>query len=162
MMLRTILVAASILFPSYVSKEQYVSLTPNSTGSDPYQALQPINPRDPNGLRFIRNVPLDLVLTIFTCGLWNLRVQYIQMQAVNAILGKEKYRFLPWLCFTFLTCGLYHIYHEYLKSIDIAHSIKKTNEEPILEIILIVFGLSIVADAIQQAMINKYFGVASL
>lgn len=80
------------------------------------------------------------------------------MAALNEILKENKYRFGKWFLFCILTCGLYHFYHEYLKSVDIARVIKKTHEEPVIEIILMVMGLSFVADAIQQSSINAYYG----
>lgn len=111
----------------------------------------------------VRNIALDLVLTILFCGLFNLYVQYKQIEAVNSMLRQEKYSFLIWLFLTLITCGLYHIYHEYRKSSDIAEVMNEPNSsEPIISIILTVFGLHIVADAIQQAKINQYYGNTQL
>jgi len=119
---------------------------------------------DPNlkGL-FVRNIGLDLVLTVLTCGLFNIYVQYKQMQALNYLLGKPKYEFVSWALLCAITCGLYHIYHEYRKSSDLAILLKDTNSlEPIITIVLTVMAFSIVADAIQQYHINRYFGHQAL
>lgn len=108
---------------------------------------------------FVRNIALDLVLTLLLCGLFNLYVQYKQMQAVNYMLGEQKYNFLPWLLLTIVTCGLYHIYHEYRKSTDIAKSSNEpSSSEPVVSIVLTCVGLAFVADAVQQSSINAYFG----
>lgn len=108
---------------------------------------------------FVRSIVLDLLLTILTCGLFNLYVQYRQIVTVNAMLGKEKYSFIAWLLLTIITCGLYHIYHEYRKSSDIAEAMQEPHSnEPIISLILTVFGLHVVADAIQQSRINKHYG----
>lgn len=107
----------------------------------------------------IRNIVLDLLLTIVTCGIYNIYVQYVQMNAVNAMLGREKYSFLPWALFTILTCGLYHIYHEYRMSEDIVAVVPSASKnEPIVTLLLSLFGFHFVADAIQQGLINRYFG----
>lgn len=112
---------------------------------------------------FVRGIALDIVLTIITCGLFNLYVQYRQMEAVNGMLREEKYSWIVWLLLSFITCGLYHIYHEYRKSSDIAEVLgDKNSNEPIINVILTIFGLSIVADAIQQVHINKYYGSKEL
>ena len=111
----------------------------------------------------IRNIGLDIVLTIITCGLFNIYLQYRQMIAVNTMIREIKYKFVPWLLLSIITCGLYHIYHEWRKSSDIAIALGKTeSQEPIINVLLSIFGLSIVADAIQQAEINKYYGSTAL
>lgn len=113
--------------------------------------------------RHVRNIPLDIVLTLVTCGLWNLVVQYSQMQAINDMIREEKYHFWKWFLLTLVTCGLYHIYHEYIKSQDIEKVFgRQDSSEAVVTLILALFGLSIVADAIQQSHINKYYGDFSL
>jgi hypothetical protein len=117
----------------------------------------------PNGSEHVRNIGLDIVLTILTCGLFNIYLQYRQMIAVNIMINEIKYKFIPWFLLCIITCGLYHIYHEWRKSSDIAVALKKTeSQEPIINVLLSIFGLSIVADAIQQAEINKYYGSSAL
>ncbi|MEM1023348.1 MAG: DUF4234 domain-containing protein [Myxococcota bacterium] len=117
----------------------------------------PLSGPDPE--RHIRSIPLDIIFTLLSCGLFNFWVQYKQMQAVNDMMGTEHYRFLPWLLLTLVTCGLYHIYHEYRKSRDVQQALGDgSSSEPIINVILSVMGLHVVADAIQQAEINRYFG----
>lgn len=117
----------------------------------------------PIGPQHVRNIPVDLIVTLLTCGLFNLYVQYKQMQAVNDMLGEPKYSWLTWALLTLITCGIYHIYHEWRKSTDVARCQgEEGSSEPVVNIILTVVGLSIVADAIQQAEINRYYGSTSL
>lgn len=111
----------------------------------------------------VRNIPLDLVITVVTCGLWNLVVQWKQMASLNYMLGEDRYNFWVWLLFTLCTCGLYHFYHEYRKSADLGRLLSKPDtNEAILSLVLCAVGLSFVADAVQQHMINTYFGDTSL
>ena len=108
---------------------------------------------------YIRNIAVDLVLSVITLGIFNLFVQYHQVRAVNAMLGENKYSFRKWFIFTFISCGLYNIYHEYVKSIDI--SIVSGSDRQISGLIAILsslFGLFFINDAIQQKEINEYFG----
>ncbi len=117
----------------------------------------------PNNSEHIRNIGLDIVFTILSCGLFNIYLQYRQMIAVNTMIREIKYKFIPWLLLSIITCGLYHIYHEWRKSSDIVIALGKTeSQEPIINVLLSIFGLSIVADAIQQAEINKYYGSTAL
>ena len=115
------------------------------------------------GPEHVRNIALDLVLALVTCGLFNLWVQARQMDAVNAMLGEERYRFLPWFLLTLLTCGLYHVYHEYRFSSDIAAMLgPEAASLPMISLLLSLFGLTIVADAIQQSHINAHHGARGL
>lgn len=111
----------------------------------------------------IRNVAFDIVLTILTCTLYNFYVQYKQCEAVNDILGQPKYSFVSWLLLTIITCGIYHVYHEYRKSSDIATALgKQPDSAGLVAIVLTVFGMGIICDAIQQGEINSYYGNKSL
>ncbi len=112
----------------------------------------------------VRNIAKDLILTIVTCGFFNLYVQGRQMDAVNAMIKEEKYHFWSWFGLTLITCGLYHIYHEYRKSTDIMLVMNEPSQqnEPVVCLVLAIFGLGVVADAIQQSHINRYYGVTKL
>ena len=108
---------------------------------------------------FVRNIALDLVLTLVTCGLFNFYVQYQQILAMNDILKKTKYDFFAWLFFCVITCGLYHIYHEYRISTDLATVLNKSEEKSaIISLLLTIFGFCFILDAIQQSEINRYYG----
>lgn len=124
---------------------------------------QPVQYQSGQQSEHVRNIGMDVVWTILTCGMFNIYLQYRQMLAVNAMLRQNKYQFWPWFLLSIITCGLYHIYHEWRKSTDIAQVLKKPeSQEPVVNVLLCVFGLYIVADAIQQAEINKYYGSTAL
>lgn len=109
--------------------------------------------------KYTRNIAIDLLLTVFTFGLYNIYVQWRQIQAVNRMLKTEKYDFLKWCFLTLITFGLYHIYHEYRFSEDIEICLNRPyGMTPLVSLILTLFGLSFVADAIQQVQINRYYG----
>lgn len=111
----------------------------------------------------VRNIALDLILTLITCGLFNFYVQYKQCLAVNDMLKEEKYVFIHWLLFCLVTCGLYHIYHEYRKSSDIARVLNKQPDSAgLIAVVLTFFGLGIICDAIQQSEINTFYGNTQL
>lgn len=114
--------------------------------------------------QFVRSIPKDLILTLITFGIFNLHVQSRQMQAVNAMLKEERYNFWMWLLVTIITMGLYHIYHEFRMSDDIARVLGKPegNSDGLVSVLLTACGLFIVADAIQQSQINRYFGSQQL
>ena len=129
----------------------------------PRKSPMPPGPRSV-GQDHVRNIALDLIITILTCGLYNLWVQHKQMVAVNDMLQESKYHFLPWFLLSLVTCGLYHVYHEYRVSqdIDYALGVAGNSREPLINLILSIIGLHIVADAIQQSHINRYYGSTQL
>ena len=111
----------------------------------------------------VRNIAVDIILSFVTCGLYNLYWQYKQIDALNDILKQEKYSFLMWFLLTIVTCGLYHIYHEYRMSTDLAEAAgREGSNDGIIAIVLALFGLWIVVDAIQQSQINAHYGDRSL
>ena len=69
-----------------------------------------------------------------------------------------------WLLLTLVTCGMYHIYHEYIMTRDLvdAFPTPSGSMEPVVSIILTVMGLPFIADAIQQNMINRFYGSTEL
>jgi hypothetical protein len=113
---------------------------------------------------FVRNIALDIILTLLTCGLWNLFVQYRQMEATNFFLNESRYSFAAWLVFCLLTCGLYHFYHEYRMSQDLQLISPMMGEAqmPLVHLLLSIFGLSIITDALQQSHINRMLGHEAL
>ena len=113
------------------------------------------NKRNPD---MVRNIFWDIFFTLITCGLFNLYVQYCQILAINNMLNEDRYSFLKWLFFSILTFGLYHIYHEYVKGEDIDKCIGASGNTGIICLILTICGLSIIADAIQQSHINRFYG----
>ncbi len=110
--------------------------------------------------RFTAHIVVDILLTIVTCGIYNVYIQYRQIQAVNAMLGEPRYDFFRWAIFTFITCGLYHVYHEYLVTKDLMkYGGEHAEWEPLVAVFLSVAGFSWLVDALQQNTINKHFGV---
>ncbi|OFZ12923.1 MAG: hypothetical protein A2X86_08835 [Bdellovibrionales bacterium GWA2_49_15] len=111
----------------------------------------------------VRSIAGDLIFTVLTFGLFNIYVQYVQIQALNDMLKQPKYSFLKWAFFSIITFGLYHIYHEYRIGRDLAILLGHPESfSPYLQVLLTCFALHIIADAIQQSEINQYFGVNSL
>ena len=103
-----------------------------------------------------RNIALDLILTILLCGLWNLAVQISQVKTLNYLLKTERYSFWKIYILSLLTCGIYFIYFEYKKAEEIsALTGKDSDSDPILAVVLSIFGLSIVFDAIAQSKLNS-------
>ncbi len=105
------------------------------------------------------SVAREVVLSLVTCGLWDIIWQYKQMKVVNLLLGEEEFSFGKWLVFTILTCGLYHLYHEYLMGRAIVrvqhlYGLPPSESLPAISIVMALISLGIITDAIQQKEIN--------
>ena len=109
------------------------------------------------------NIAVDVILSVITCGIYNFFWQARQMRVVNVLLGEERFGFWMWFLLTLVTCGLYHIYHEYVMGQSITQVQRRFEKEAsdnlsLISLLLSVFGLTIVTDAIQQHEINALFG----
>ena len=105
-------------------------------------------------------IAMGIILSLITCGFYNIYWNYRQFQAMNALLGREEYQFWPWLLLSFITCGLYHIYYEYKMGSDLYNWLKEQGKDsnpnlPIIGTVLACFGLTIITDAIYQHELNK-------
>lgn len=130
-------------------------------GGAKYEPLPPLS--DPQAGSYTSNIALDVVLSFVTCGIYYFFWQARQFRAVNHLLGQDRYKFGLWFILTLVTCGLYNIYYEYLLAQGIAeaqekHGRPKSKDLPVLSLVLTIVGLNVVADALQQNEINKFFG----
>jgi hypothetical protein len=108
-----------------------------------------------------RSIGVCLLLTLVTCGLYDIYWQYRQMLCVNDMLGERKYRFWPWLLLTLFTLGFYNVYHEYRVTSDIARVTGRAGRHDAwIAAVLSAVGFSILVDAIQQSRINAHYGGA--
>lgn len=124
-------------------------MAPNQLGGEDFQKS-----------KYNLSIPVYLILTLITCGIFNLYWNYMQMEACNYLLKRQDFKFVYWILFSILTCGIYHIFYQYKMGAAITEIQKNNNKIifdslPILSCLLTLFGLSIVADCIHQYEINK-------
>lgn len=105
-------------------------------------------------------IALGIILSLVTCGLYNIYWNYKQFEAMNKLLGREEFKFVPWLLLSIVTCGLYHIYYEYKMGAELYGWLKSQGIDanpnlPVIGLVLSIFGLTIVADAVYQHELNK-------
>jgi hypothetical protein len=111
---------------------------------------------------FASSIALDIVLSVITCGIYWFFWQARQMRALNYLLKEQRFNFVLWFFVSILTCFLFNIYYEYIMAQAIVEIQRKkgmptSNDIPVLSLILSIFGLHIITDAIQQNEINKFF-----
>jgi hypothetical protein len=106
------------------------------------------------------DVAVGLILSIVTCGLYNIYWNYRQMRAMNALLGREEYEFVKWLVLSIVTCGLYHVYYEYKMGSDLQtwldqNGVVVSPNLGVVGLALSIVGLTVIADAVYQHELNK-------
>jgi len=106
------------------------------------------------------SIALYLVLTLVTCGVWNLYWNYVQMRECNTLLRRDEFSWLLWLLLTLVTCGLYHLYYQYkmgaaINEIQRAYGLPFTDGLPVLSLVAAILGVGVVADCIHQHELNK-------
>lgn len=111
-------------------------------------------------LRHFASIPLYLVLTLATCGLFNLYWNYRQMEACNELLRRDEFSFVSWLLLILITCGIYHLFYQYkmgaaINEIQDLAGLPVTDGLPVLSVVAAFFGVGIVADCIHQNELNR-------
>lgn len=107
-----------------------------------------------------RSVPVCIILSIVTCGLYQLYWFTMATNEVNAVTEEPGTSGGMALLLTIVTCGIYGIYWGWKMGEKLDLSRARHGAVPgsfaILFLILNLFGLSIVSLAIIQNELNKY------
>jgi len=111
---------------------------------------------------FYAGIGMGIVLTLITCGIYNLFWNYKQMRACNHMLGREEFNFAKWFLLTLITCGIYHVFYQYsmgqaIVEIQRNRHMPVFDSLPILSTLVTIIGLPFVIDAIHQSELNKLF-----
>ena len=119
---------------------------------------QGLRPLDPTEHRL--EIAWGIILSVLTCGIYNIYWNYRQFNTMNVLLGHHEYDFIKWLLLTIITCGLYHIYYEYKMGSDLAQILINNGQRdpgnlPLIGLVLSIFGLSVIVDAVFQHELNK-------
>lgn len=111
-----------------------------------------------------RSVPMCIILSIITCGIYGLYWFVCLNDDINEVTGEPGTSGAMALLFSLVSCGIYSIYWAY-KMGDKLDRARARNQVPqgslsILSLVLSIFGLGIVAWAIMQNEINHYVPAA--
>lgn len=107
----------------------------------------------------INSIFVDILLTLFTFGIWNLWVQFRQISDTNEILGNKEFpSMVKLILFSIITFGIYFIYHEYslTKKLHLLNFGEEMFHVEIFIVIFTVLGLWFLVDSYQQSLLNKF------
>ena len=109
-----------------------------------------------------RSIPAGIIFTLITCGIYNLFWNWHQMETCNELVGREE--FAPGRVFllSLVTCGIYFIYYQYcmggvIVEIQRKRQVPPFENLPLLSLLLSLFGMSMIVDAIHQHELNKFY-----
>ena len=107
-----------------------------------------------------RSIPVCIVLSIITCGIYGLYWMVMLTDEVNAVSETQGTSGALSLVFTIITCGIYGYYWAWVMGsrLDNARTARGigTGYLAVVFLVLNIFGLSIVTMAIMQSELNKY------
>ncbi len=101
---------------------------------------------------------VDFFLTVITFGLYNIYIQFRQIEDANQLYNQNKYSLAKIFLFTILTFGMYFCYHEYKLTLDLQEKAygNKKHLSSLWVIIATFFGIWPAVDSYQQALINTH------
>lgn len=119
-----------------------------------------LSPERPLTLDHDLDIAVGIILSLVTCGLYNIYWNYREFESMNALLGRREYRFWYWAVLSVVTCGIFHIYYEYKMGADLVRILKAKGHDanpnlPYIGLALSCFALTIVADAVYQHELNR-------
>lgn len=109
-----------------------------------------------------RGVAEGIILTLITCGIYNLFWNWHQMETCNELVGRREFDPVRVFLLSLVTCGLYFIYYQYTMGgiiVEIQRVRKTTPYEnlPLVSLFVSMVGMSVIVDAIHQHELNKFF-----
>lgn len=108
-----------------------------------------------------RSIALSIILSIITCGIYGLFWYAFMVDDANKVSGEyDSTSGGLTILYSLLTCGLYKIYWSYKVGKQLynagSNCGKDISDNSILYLILSLFGLSIISDALIQNDLNSF------
>ncbi|MFZ4578536.1 MAG: DUF4234 domain-containing protein [Myxococcota bacterium] len=106
-----------------------------------------------------RSIPLYVILTIVTCGIWGI-VWFFQLGGdIQSLRGDGKPSAGTDFLLTIVTCGLWGIYVSYQWPTLLLEPLRARGRQvdsnlPVLSLVLTLFGLNIVGWVLMQQLLN--------
>lgn len=106
-----------------------------------------------------RSLPVSIVLTIVTCGIYGIYWFITLTDEVNYLAKQEDTSGGMAFVFTLITCGIYGIYWAYRMGQKVSvlkeQRTDRGSDDSLVYLILSIFGLSIIVYALVQNEINN-------
>ena len=106
-----------------------------------------------------RSIPLCIILSIFTCGIYGIYWMIVLNDEINAASGQPGTPGVAVFLLTLITCNIYGLYWMYKMGgrVEIING-GYSSSTGILYLVLSLFGLGIVSYALMQSELNRIYG----
>ena len=110
-----------------------------------------------------RSVPIVIILSLITFGIYPIYWYYSITEELSAATNDPHFSGAKALIFALITCGIYVLFWYYIVGQKMAELQRTHNmlikDNGVLYIVLSIFGLSIISNAIIQSELNKFVRV---
>jgi len=108
-----------------------------------------------------KSIPIQIILTIFTCGFYGIYWLYCIIRDINIVSGDPNSMSpVVVILLSFVTCNIYFFYWVYKAGVMLdqkdAEMGKLSENRPVIYLLFSIFGLSIVTMSLLQDTINQY------
>lgn len=107
-----------------------------------------------------RSVPIVIILSLITFGIYPIYWYYSITEELSAATNDPHFSGAKALIFALITCGIYVLFWYYIVGQKMAELQRIHNmlikDNGVLYIVLSIFGLSIISNAIIQSELNKF------
>ena len=139
-------------YADYLPENRFPSMNTNGGSQNSYTNNRGTLPN--------RSIPLAIIFSLITCGLYSLYWFIVMTDEANSISDEPTTNGALSLILTLVTCGLYGIYWNYqmgkkLYTAGVKNNIA-INDNSIIYLILSLFGLGIVNYCLIQNDLNKF------
>ncbi|BAM47544.1 DUF4234 domain-containing protein [Amphibacillus xylanus] len=107
-----------------------------------------------------RNVGVVIILSLITCGLYNIYWMYAITEEISYLIDDRSFRGGKVILFSLITCGIYTFFWYYTVGSKLMIAQRNHNkmvkDNSIIYLILAIFGLGIISNAIIQSDMNNF------
>ncbi len=105
-----------------------------------------------------RSIPLCIILSIFTCGIYSIYWMIVLNDEINTASRQAGTSGVAVFLLSLITCGIYGLYWMYKMGERVEIINGNRGYTGILYLALAFFGLSIVSYALMQSELNRIYG----
>lgn len=107
-----------------------------------------------------RNIGVVILLSLITCGIYTLYWMYVVTEEISYLTGDSSFTGGKVLLYTLITCGIYTYFWYYIVGSKLMVAQKNhdrmVKDNSIIYLLLAIFGLGIISNAIIQNEINTF------
>ena len=101
-----------------------------------------------------RSIAEGIILTLITCGIYNLFWNWHQMETCNELVCREEFSVGKIYLLSLVTCGIYFVYYQYCMGGVIVEIQRKRSEAPYENLPIVSLFLSLLQSCCYQCHLH--------